>query len=74
MKYYVPIGQDNFIIEVESQEQAIELAKSRFNDGDSPDELGNEWQEIVRVGTVEAEPRASKSFFALPPAVTLSRR
>lgn len=55
-KYVVPIiyrGQDNFIVEADSVEQAQERAQLRFCDGQPADELGNEWEEIEKVGEVE---------------------
>jgi len=57
--YIVPIifkGQDNFIVEAGSLREAEDKARSRFNDGDSPDKCGNEWQEIDRIGTIETIP------------------
>lgn len=53
MKYEVAVvfrGQDNFIVEADSPEEARAKAKARFLAGDQPDELGNEWQEVERVG------------------------
>lgn len=55
-KYCVPIifrGQDNFIVEAQSPEEATIMAERRFNNGDQPDEFGDEWQEIERVLTPE---------------------
>lgn len=52
MKYEIPIiyrGQVNFIVEAESPEKALEIATQRFNNGDTPDVLGNEWEQIEMV-------------------------
>ena len=54
--YEVPViyrGQCNFIVTAESPEQAAELAEARFKGGMEPDLLGNEWEEIERVGSVQ---------------------
>jgi hypothetical protein len=55
-KFEVPIvyrGQCNFIVEAENAEAAKSLAESKFNNGDRPDDLGNEWEEIERIGDAE---------------------
>jgi hypothetical protein len=55
-KYEVPViyqGQCTFIVEAETPEQASNLAVAKFKNGDEPDELGNEWEEVDRVGTIE---------------------
>lgn len=54
--YAVPIvyrGQDNFVVEADTPEQAKELASAKFSDGEPADEMGNEWEEIERVGEPE---------------------
>lgn len=54
-KFEVPIvyrGLSNFLVTAETPEAARELATARFNDGDTPDLLGNEWEEIERVGEI----------------------
>ena len=56
MKYEVPVlyrGQCNFIVEADSPTEAQEVAGARFKDGIAPDVLGNEWEEVDRIG----EPR-----------------
>jgi hypothetical protein len=56
MEWEVPIiyhGQCNFIVEADSAEAAKKIAADRFNAGDSPTELGNEWEEIERVAEPE---------------------
>ena len=55
MRYEVPIiyrGQASFIVEADSPTEAERKAVSRFNDGDQPHELGNEWESIERVAEV----------------------
>jgi hypothetical protein len=55
-KYCVPIvytGLSNFIVETSSEEEAIEKARQQFAEGDVPDLLGNEYEDIERVGDVE---------------------
>jgi hypothetical protein len=53
MKYEVPVvyrGQCNFIVEANSPQEAQELAAARFKTGEAPAELGNEWEEVDRLG------------------------
>lgn len=55
-KYEVPIvykGQVNFIVAADSKEQADQIARDRFRNNDKADTLGNEWEEIDRVGEIE---------------------
>jgi hypothetical protein len=55
MMYEVPIvyrGQSNYIVEADSPEEAERIAKNRYHAADPPDELGNEWEEIERIGEV----------------------
>jgi hypothetical protein len=55
-KYEVPIvyrGQCTFIVEAETPEQASDVAVAKFKDGDEPDVLDNEWEEVDRIGTIE---------------------
>jgi hypothetical protein len=55
-KYEVPVvyrGQDNFIVEVENPREAEEIAIARFNNGDTPDILGTEWERIEYIGQIE---------------------
>jgi hypothetical protein len=57
MKYEVPIiynGLCTFIVEADSPEQAKEKAEAKFNGGDQPDTLGNEWESIVAIHEPEA--------------------
>lgn len=54
-KYEVPVvykGQCNFIVEASSIEEAENMARRMFNNGDRPDELGNEWEKIDWIGEV----------------------
>jgi hypothetical protein len=54
-RFEVPIvykGQCNFIVEASSIEEAENIARKMFNNGDRPDELGNEWEKIDRIGEV----------------------
>ena len=54
-KFEVPVvykGQCNFIVEASSIEEAENIAEIKFNNGDSPDGLGNEWEKIDRIGEV----------------------
>lgn len=54
-KFEVPVvykGQCNFIVEASSIEEAEKIAEIKFNNGDSPDKLGNEWEKIDRIGEV----------------------
>lgn len=57
-KFNVPIvyrGISNYIVEADTPEKAREEAIRQFNDGEvTLYLLGNEWEEIERVG--EAEP------------------
>lgn len=56
MKYEVPVlyrGQCSFIVEAGSPTEAREVADARFKGGIAPDVLGNEWEEVDRIG----EPR-----------------
>lgn len=53
-KYEVAIvfkEQVNYIVEAENKEEAEEIAKARWENGEPPDDLGNEWAEIERVST-----------------------
>lgn len=43
-------GQCNFIVEAASEEEAEQIAREKFYNGDRPDDLGNEWEEIDRIG------------------------
>jgi hypothetical protein len=54
-KFEVPViykGQCNFIVEAGSEEEATQIARRMFNNGDRPDELGNEWEKIDWIGDV----------------------
>lgn len=54
-KFEIPIvyrGQCNYIVEANTEAQAMTLANERFMNGDPPDELGNEWEEIERWGEI----------------------
>jgi len=58
--YEVPVvyrGQCNFLIEASSEEEAKKIAERKFKDGDEPDVLGNEWEEIDRMGEVLIVPK-----------------
>ncbi len=58
--YEVPIvyrGQCNFLIEASSEEEAKKIAERKFNNGDRPDDLGNEWEKIDRMGEVLIVPK-----------------
>jgi hypothetical protein len=51
----VPIvyrGQVNYLIPAPTAESAREIAERRFKNGAVRDVLGNEWEEIERIGTV----------------------
>lgn len=55
MRYEVPIvyrGQSNYIVEAVSKADAKKKARTCFNNGHKPDELGNEWEEIERIGEI----------------------
>lgn len=55
-KYCVPIvyvGLSNFIVEGDSWEDAVSKATDEFNNGGTPELLGNEYERVERVGTVE---------------------
>ena len=63
MEYCIPIiyrGLDNFIVEADSLEQAKELAKAQFNNGEPPVICGNEWEEILEVKDGEEVPDANE--------------
>ena len=54
--YEVPMiyrGLANFIVSAETQEEAEKIARSKFTNGDQPDMLGNEAEEIERVGEIK---------------------
>ena len=56
MRYYVPIvarRQLNYIVEAQNEDEARQAAIHRFDAGVIPDECGNEWEEIERVGAIE---------------------
>jgi hypothetical protein len=51
----VPIvyrGQCSYIVKSKTAKEAEDIAKARFNDGVEPDDLGNGWEEIEKIGTV----------------------
>ena len=53
--YEVPIvykGKCNYIVEASSEQEAEEFARSAWRNGEEPTELGNEWEEIDRIGVV----------------------
>ena len=55
MKYEVPIvyvGLSNFIVEASSPKEAEMKARERFANGDSPDVLGNESENIEIIGVI----------------------
>jgi hypothetical protein len=57
MQYCVPVvyrGQDNFIVEADSPEEAKTKAEAAFKNGDEPDVCGNEWEEVEKIGEPEA--------------------
>lgn len=57
MKYEVPIvyrGQSNFIVEASSAEEAERIARERFELDAPADILGNEWEEVERVGVIKS--------------------
>ncbi len=54
--YEVPViyrGQCNYLVTAESPERAAELAEVCFKKGEEADVLGNEWEEIERIGDVK---------------------
>lgn len=58
MRFYVPIvarRQVNYIVEARTQDEARQAAIDRFNAGSIPDECGNEWEEIERIGEITLE-------------------
>ena len=55
-KFAVPIiyvGQVNYIVDASSVEEAEELAREQWSNGEKPVKLGNEWEKIERFGVVE---------------------
>ncbi len=62
MNFCVPIiarRQVNYIVDAESQQEANDKAMEMFREGEEPTTLGNEWEEIERVGVptpVEEQP------------------
>ena len=53
--YEVPIvykGKCNYIVEASSEQEAEEIARSLWGNGKAPTELGNEWEEIDRIGEI----------------------
>lgn len=51
--YEVPVmyrGQCNFRVEADNPDQAQEKAQIAFKNNEATIELGNEWEEIQRVG------------------------
>ena len=56
MRYYVPMvlrRQLNYIVEAQNEDEARQVAMQQFDAGVIPDECGNEWEEIERVGAIE---------------------
>ena len=56
VRYYVPMvlrRQLNYIVEAQNEDEARQAAIQRFDAGAIPDECGNEWEEIERVGAIE---------------------
>ena len=53
MKYEVPVvyrGQCNFIVEANSPHRGPRIGRCPLKNGEAPDELGNEWEEVDRLG------------------------
>ena len=53
MRYEVPVvyrGQCSYIIEADSPAEAKKVAEAQFKDGVEPDVLGNESEEVDRIG------------------------
>ena len=56
MEFCVPIvvkSMVNYIVEAASVEEAKQLAKQKWENGISPDDCGNEWEVIDRIGDIE---------------------
>jgi hypothetical protein len=56
--FEVPIvyrGQCNYLVPASNKEEAEAIARAKFSAGAAPDDLGNEWEEIERVGTITAK-------------------
>ena len=61
-KYEVPIvyhGQDTYIVEANSPQEAEAIARAKFNDGDTPEPLGNEWEILDHIGEITLLPTDS---------------
>jgi hypothetical protein len=55
-EYEVPVvyrGQVNYVVKAGSPQEAEAAARLRYSTGDSGDVLGNEWEEIEKVGEVK---------------------
>lgn len=53
--FEVPIvyrGQLNYLIKTTDKDKAEEFARARYGAGHEADNLGNEWEEIERVGEI----------------------
>lgn len=64
MKYEVPIvyrGLSTYIVEATSPEEATRKALRKFENGEVADPLGNEWEEVERVGEVEQVPESESA-------------
>jgi len=67
VKYEVPIvyrGQCNYVVEADDAEQAEAKARLAYGNGEAATPLGNEWEEIERIGTIQEVP-SSESVEAL---------
>ena len=65
-KFCVPIvysGLSNFIVEAESEADAVELARAKFNNGETPELLGNESENIESIDIDSIQEAASEGFY-----------
>jgi len=58
-KFVVPIhysGVSNFIVEAKTKQGAIDAAKERYLNGETPEALSNESEDITSIGDIEKLP------------------
>jgi hypothetical protein len=62
-KFVVPIcysGLSNFIVEASTKDEALDLASEKFKNGETPEMLGNEYEDIGTIGEIERLPPEKK--------------
>jgi hypothetical protein len=62
-KFCVPViysGLSNFIVEADNKEEAETKARELFRGGETPDMLGNEYENVESIGEIEQLKEGSK--------------